>query len=289
MRLLLLLICLTMFSIPSLGDVVSTIPAREDSAPSGEQFLRATAKFGHHNREKAILEQLLSGNMPNFLRKLKPITTTFTSGSESYEITFYVTPDYLSLGSDSNHTIIPMALPTATSFARRYGFVLPTPRMVDLIYQNAELVHAPKSIPPSREMVTNAWYLKHQEMINANRDYFATTNLLVAGHKKDVVSCKILSSRASKMAIYGWHRTNAKPIQPLSTVHHRSYVDYSHGIRLVSKWIKVNNRWTSIYQLMGHERLAYAVSHEGPFNLSKFMGFPNDSEIDQDLLLASSF
>ena len=89
------------------------------------------------------------------------------------------------------------------------------------------------------------------------------------------------------MAIYGWHRPGKGPIQPLSTVHGRSYVDYSHGIRLVSKWIKVNEKWTSIYQLVNHERLAYAVSHEGPFNLSKFMGFPNESEIAQDLLLAS--
>ncbi len=41
------------------------------------------------------------------------------------------------------------------------------------------------------------------------------------------------------LAIYGWHRENGVAIQPLTIVHKDTYVDYSHGIRLVSRavWI----------------------------------------------------
>lgn len=55
---------------------------------------------------------------------------------------------------------------------------------------------------------------------------------LIAGIKKDVViSGKLLQdAKAHRVAIYGWHKTDSKPIQPLYTGHIDWYVDYSHGI-----------------------------------------------------------
>jgi hypothetical protein len=44
------------------------------------------------------------------------------------------------------------------------------------------------------------------------------------------------------VAIYGWHKLDGKPIQPLYTGHVDWYVDYSHGIRLIHRTIWVNGK-----------------------------------------------
>ena len=51
------------------------------------------------------------------------------------------------------------------------------------------------------------------------------------------------SSTRDRVAIYGWHKPDGKPIQHLYTGHVNWYVDYSHGIRLVSRQIQVDNQW----------------------------------------------
>ncbi len=39
---------------------------------------------------------------------------------------------------------------------------------------------------------------------------------LIAGHKKDVVITNRLLTMPKRVAIYGWHRPNGSPIQPLA-------------------------------------------------------------------------
>ena len=52
-----------------------------------------------------------------------------------------------------------------------------------------------------------------------------------------------------KIAIYGWHRLNGAPIQPLSTVHGACYADYSHGIRLVSETVLVDGKTRFVHHV----------------------------------------
>ena len=68
---------------------------------------------------------------------------------------------------------------------------------------------------------------------------------LISGIKKDlVISGKVSrDGRPDREAIYGWHKLDGKPIQPLYTGHINWWVDYSHGIRLVYQQIKVNGKW----------------------------------------------
>ena len=67
---------------------------------------------------------------------------------------------------------------------------------------------------------------------------------LIAGIKKDVVISGKISrdAKPDREAIYGWHLLNGKPIQPLYTGHINWWVDYSHGIRLVYRKIKVDGK-----------------------------------------------
>lgn len=48
------------------------------------------------------------------------------------------------------------------------------------------------------------------------------------------LSSNRLADKPHKVAIYGWHYPGGEPIQPLYAGHWDRYVDYSHGLRLVS-------------------------------------------------------
>jgi len=77
--------------------------------------------------EQAIKEEILRGNLPPFLRRLKPVCLThrFEDGTVS-TATVFVMPHYLAIGSNRDYLLIPMNLFTALEVAARLGFVLPT-------------------------------------------------------------------------------------------------------------------------------------------------------------------
>jgi hypothetical protein len=83
---------------------------------------------------------------------------------------------------------------------------------------------------------------------------------LIAGIKKDVVSSGKITGR--NVVIYGWHQLNGKPIQPLYGGHINWYVDYSHGIRLVSRIIKVNGRRMDYMEVLSHPVYRKLISDE---------------------------
>jgi hypothetical protein len=242
------------------------IPARSASAETGSEFVRQTAALSEPEREAAIAAQLLAGNLPEFLRHLKPVTLRGQlSGGEVVEITICVTPDYLALGSDADFLRIPMGLRTALATAAKFGFVLPTPKMVDAIYDQAEVHLRPQPLPPGPGMRSNAYYWEHEQRIREQRIKLrAPLGALSAGQKKDLVVTNRLWRKAGRVAIYGWHRGAGAPIQPLSTVHGARYADYSHGVRLVSAVAYVNGHPRSILDILEDPWLAGIVSDEGP-------------------------
>ena len=73
-----------------------------------------------------------------------------------------------------------------------------------------------------------------------------------------------LTQKPGRIAIYGWHKADGKPIQPLSTVHGAGYADYSHGIRLVSEKVLVDGKLCSVYDILKDPELAPLLSDEGP-------------------------
>ena len=76
---------------------------------------------------------------------------------------------------------------------------------------------------------------------------------LIGGIKKDVVlSNKVQEhAKANRVAIYGWHTLDGKPIQPVYAGHVNWYVDYSHGIRLIAKKVKIDGRLKDYNLLFG--------------------------------------
>ncbi|MBD0375804.1 MAG: hypothetical protein ICV51_09270 [Flavisolibacter sp.] len=73
---------------------------------------------------------------------------------------------------------------------------------------------------------------------------------LIAGIKKDIViTGKLLHDpKPNRVAIYGWHKLDGNPIQPLYTGHVNWYVDYSHGIRLVYRKLLCDEEYCDFYK-----------------------------------------
>ena len=243
-----------------------SIPDRPVSAMDGSVFLTATKSLSKSKREDRILKEVRRGNIPSHLRNLSAITYSRILGGKTYDIELFVMPDYLAIGSDSDFVHIPMNPLTAQKIADHFAYVLPTPLLVDYIYQNAEVKLSPKPMKPGKAMHTNSYYLAHTSSISKQLAASSGSNGdLIAGHKKDVVITNRLMKkrRIRRVAIYGWHRKNGRPIQPVSLVHDERYVDYSHGIRLIFNSVKINGEWMPLVEVMRHPTLSYLVSKKG--------------------------
>ena len=246
------------------------IPARSAQDLTGSQFAQYVSKMSSQDREEAILEEISKGNLPEFLRKLVPVELHCElANGQSLTATIFVTPDYLAIGSDSDFLRIPMNLHTAATVAERFGFILPTRKMVDAIYLQSSYHLMPQPLPAGPEMRSTEYYSTHNQMIEDQMHAIgAPLGALISGDKKDVVISNRLAMYVGRIAIYGWHRGPGQPIQPLSTVHGANYADYSHGIRLISKWAVVNGKLQSIRQLLQDPTTAKVVSDEGPIHLN---------------------
>jgi len=253
-----------------LPDLTQSIPLRAPRALTGSQFAESVSNLDRHEREQAILDQLVSGNMPAFLRKLTPVKLSreLRDGT-TLAATIFVTPEYLAIGSDYDFLRIPMNLHTAAAAARQFGFVLPTKRIVDAIYDQAQCHFTPQPLPPGPQMTSTEYYRVHNTLIEKQAQSFGfPRGAFVSGHKKDVVLTNRLAARPGQIAIYGWHRASGDPIQPLSTVHGAGYADYSHGIRLVAGMAIVEGQPRSIHQVLHDSMLASVLSDEGPIRVS---------------------
>jgi len=219
-------------------------------------------------RESLVLNAALSGRIPEFLRNFVDVRSTFVDKEgEVHEAVFRVMPDYLSIGTDEDFVRMPLTPHVAQHIADIWGCVLPTRKMVDLIYQHADVKLKPQPMTQDRESF--ATFLEHDRLIQQQWDN-RLPNQLVAGIKKDVVITNRLAEKPGRVAIYGWHQPNGEPIQPLTTVHVEGYVDYSHGIRFVDQWALVDNERQRITDILQDSELCHLLSDEGPISIPMY-------------------
>ena len=217
-------------------------------------------------RDGHVVREMLGGNMPGFLRNLRPVSIRGRAADgATVRITLCVTPDYIALGSDADHVRVPLGLRAATRLGDAFDMLLPTPRMVDLIHRAADVRLLPRPMPAGPQMRSTGYLLRHNATVEAQRHRAgAAPGALISGHKKDVVLTTRLATRPGRVAIYGWHRGNGQPIQPLSTVHGAGYADYSHGVRLVSRTAYLDGKPVDLRSLIAAPRYAGLLSDEGP-------------------------
>jgi len=261
-------------------ELTRSIPARAGQDLTGSQFVKYVSKMNPQEREQAIRDEILKGNFPDFLRKLVPVELRCELPSgKNLTATIFVAPDYLAIGSNADFLRIPMNLHTATAIADRFGFVLPTRKMVDAIYLQSRYHLVPQPLRAGPQMRSTAHYWIHNQMVEDQAHALGVRlGELVSGDKKDVVMTNRLAAKIGRIAIYGWHRGPGQPIQPLSTVHGANYADYSHGIRLISEMALIEGKLRSIYDILRDSSAAKVLSDEGPIPRNwEFLSMRQDS------------
>jgi hypothetical protein len=232
---------------------------------TGSQFLASTQNMSRADREAAILREIRNGNVPDFARRMHDIQVTNTGpDGQPHTGTVHVMPDYLAIGSDRDFVRIPMDPITAQRIADQTGTSLPTTKIVDETYRQADVRLTPQPLPAGPQMMSNDYTRRHNELVEDQRTARdADLGLLTAGHQKDLVISNMLTQHPDRVAIYGWHQPNGRPIQPLSTVHENTYADYSHGVRLVGGTMTVDGVERPIADVLRDPNLAGLVSNEG--------------------------
>ncbi len=241
------------------------INQRQADAMSGSVFGTSIESLDLAQREKMILSNIEQGNIPSFLRELVPIETSMTIDEKSYSLMFFVMPDYLSIGSDTDHFLMPMTPILAQKVMDQIGGIFPTRKMVDLIWSAAAVKLSPQPIPPSAAMVTVDVFRDHDALATASRSEYLTEfplGSLVSGHKKDVILSNRIASNPMKVIIYGWHYPNGEPIQPLYSGHINWYADYSHGIRAVLSKCLLNESEMDLSDILNDPILYRLLSDE---------------------------
>jgi hypothetical protein len=233
----------------------------KESTISGEQFYTSALSMQWKQRDSFAVKEILLGNMPDFMYKFVPINVSIKDSATNKLIkaTYYVSPDYLSVGTNGNWARIPLTPIAAQIIADSLHCFLPTRKIVNDIYAASVVKLAPIPMYIYRDSSITMW--QHHLIVEGQR---AGRKGLIAGIKKDVVISDLLtrSSKTNRVAIYGWHQLNGIPIQPLYAGHVNWYADYSHGIRLVYSKINVNGKWMDYKAVMLDQRLKKLLSDE---------------------------
>lgn len=237
-----------------------TLPPRPAAAPTGSEFYRSVFNVDRVQRELTAEREILAGNVPAFLRSFVPIETSIAAADgRTIRAVYFVLPDYLSIGSDSDFARIPLTPMTAQPIADSLHCFLPTRKMVDDIYRAAMVKLEPVPMYALRDSAVTMYH--HNLIIEGQR---RLRKGLIAGIKKDVVITGQIprDPKPDRVAIYGWHKLDGTPIQPLYTGHVNWYVDYSHGIRLVSRTIYVDGEPMDYIDVLKDPRLRTLLCDE---------------------------
>lgn len=265
---------LLFFCISCVNAQTLNIPPRDEDYPLGSQIIDSISDFPLQDREAFILNEVLKGNIPDFLRMIVPVTDSIIIDGNNLHITYFTLPDYLAIGGDKDYFLCPMTPILAQTIACSLNCTLPTRKMVNQIWKAAQVKMQPQPIPPGPEMTTIPVFAQHNSMVWLQRQSFLSQNplgSLVSGHKKDVViSNSIYYPTHGKVVIYGWHYTSGKPIQPLYSGHSENYVDYSHGIRMVHEEVLVNGVSMKVGEVLKSPTLHSLLSDEGVIGVSNY-------------------
>jgi hypothetical protein len=221
------------------------IPPRKPDAENGSTFMKRIASLPLANREEEIFQAISTGNIPDFLRNTITLKGEFAdSAGTVHQVVYEAMPDYLAVGSNKDFCRIPMNPFTAQNLAFQFGASLITAKVSDHIYSLAEIKLAPFNYIPAgnaNELVSK-FEVHNAEIERQFRESGGKPGQLVAGIKKDVILTSRNATQPDKVVIYGWHKPDGKPIQPVYSGHVYWYVDYSHGIRLINNQVLIDGK-----------------------------------------------
>jgi hypothetical protein len=259
-------------------------PARPAGAPTGGAFAakwmanKEPAGVAWAAREDAIAREITSGNVPSFIWGWKDVVAR----DRDPRAVYLVTPDVLAIGSDDDFVRMPMDAITAQRVADHHGCLLPTRKMVNQIFEqaDAQLVAITKQYnwpaakrtdaEPDRSIRGSvmAGYLAHHREIEVKLAGHARTQL-VAGHKKEVIIGPRMEAHPDKLYFCGFHDpTRRGPNNPNGfiqmgsgpSVHHARFADYAQGVRLVNPYMTIDGEPKLVAEVLKNRTLAPLIS-----------------------------
>ena len=211
-----------------------------ETRTTGSAFYQQAISYNWKQRDSLATALFLQGDVPDFYKRFVRIKSSFTDSlKQDHRIEYEVAPDYLSIGTNEDWARVPLTPMAAQAIADSLHCFLPTRKMVNEIYEQSKVKLAPVPMYAFRDSTVTMW--QHHLIIEGQRQ---GRKGLIAGIKKDVVISNVVSQhpKQNRVAIYGWHLLNGKAIQPLYAGHVNWYVDYSHGIRLIKRTVKVDGK-----------------------------------------------
>jgi hypothetical protein len=243
----------------------------EASPFTGTAFAQAASGLAtDKERQELAVAWLIQGNYPKGDLDLVPIRyTAADADGEEHEVELLVGADYLATGTKDDKLTASLGLPNALRVGNELGFALPTPMIVDKIWQQAAFKYTPAPLPSAAgsTMRKPPYQLQHRALVEAAGK--PPMGTLVAGHKKDVVLSVKLTQTPGRLAIYGWHQANGKPIQGTSLFHGADYADYSHGVRPIATTMYVDGKPVAYPDILNDPILHTLVSREPRFDPSR--------------------
>lgn len=250
-----------LFLASALGALFSQSPR------GGSLFYEKMRLLDFAEREDAIVKEITSGNFPNFLNPWEELNFTERDASGILRnVTIFVKADYIAAGKDEDYFTLPMSPQSAQKIADCFNASLPTPKIVDLVYKNSRLKLEPFNfIPRGNRNETPDILYDHSKIIAAQIKASGNRpGIFVAGTKKDIVISSKLDDprRTHHVTIYGWHKLDSLPIQPETNIHIDIYVDYSHGVRLVSNRVIIDGNDYNYREILRDSVLHKLLSNE---------------------------
>ncbi len=233
------------------------IPDRAEDAMSGREFMESIAHLeSGPQRDRAILHEILGGNIPDASRNLQELVYN----QNGREIRLHAMPDYLAIGSNEDNVRVPMTPGVAQAIADRTGTSLPTDGIVDAIHSQAQQLHMPTRSSDRGGIRT---YMSVDQSIDEQLGTGAAPTNFVSGHKKDMV----IPHSGGTLAIYGGRYADGRRIQRYNVDHDQRYEDYSHGARLVSQQIMIDGQPMQLSEALQDPNLARLFTqHRGSFS-----------------------
>jgi len=264
------------------------LPARPAGSPTGSEFYATLLAAPLAQREALIYGEYRRGNVPDFMRTLKPVVMTAVISGTTRTGTIYVSPDYMAVGSDADFFRTPMSATLAQWVADAATCTLTTRKMTNSVYTAATVKLAPQTLNPNDFDIDSLETIyQHNTRIEQSRAG-QPLGALVGGIKKDVVLSQRLVTQPAQVAIYGWHQLNGQAIQPLSLIHEASYEDYSHGTRLVNLRMLLDGAETNVLDVLNDPVLHPILSDEGQFTVRRYPNTP-PPPIAQELPFTDAF
>ena len=131
--------------------------------------------MSQNDRENWVLNQVSIGNVPSWLRTLVPITISQTISGMPHTLKYYVAPDYLAIGSDTDYFLEPTTPILAQRIANKLNCTLPTRLMVNQIWTNSTVKMTPDTVTPTNDNnATVPVFILQDNQVDAQRN--TTTN-----------------------------------------------------------------------------------------------------------------